>query len=100
MATSRPSLGTQENPTAVVGPYGQQTTLTVDNNGYLSSVIDPANQTMAPTHQANGLLTQLIDARSNVHTFAYDASGFLQQDTEPGGRSRRSTAMGHWPRAT
>ncbi len=75
----------QENPTAVVGPYGQQTKLTLDNNGYLSSVIDPANQTMAPTHQPNGLLTQLIDARSNVHTFAYDASGFLQQDTEPGG---------------
>jgi RHS repeat-associated protein len=76
----------QENPIAIVSPYGQRTTITVDNSGYLSSVVDPANQTIAPTHLATGLLTQLIDGRSNVHSFSYDAAtGFLTQDTEPGG---------------
>ncbi len=31
-------------PTAIIGPYGQTTTLGLDSNGFLSTVGNPANE--------------------------------------------------------
>ncbi|MBI1818586.1 MAG: hypothetical protein HYR72_26675 [Deltaproteobacteria bacterium] len=32
------------NPSAIVSPYGQRTTLTVDAHDYLASLVNPANE--------------------------------------------------------
>ena len=36
---------TSGNPTAIVGPYGQRTTLALDANGYLARITNPAGET-------------------------------------------------------
>jgi RHS repeat-associated protein len=73
------------NPTAIVGPYSQRTTLGVDAQGYLASIANPAGETTRLAYTPNGLLTQLIDPRGGVHTFTYDAAGRLTRDTNPAG---------------
>ncbi|HRF45541.1 MAG TPA: PKD domain-containing protein, partial [Candidatus Competibacteraceae bacterium] len=40
------------NPTAIVAPFGQRTTLTVNGNGYLASVANPAGETHQLTYTA------------------------------------------------
>jgi len=35
---------TTGNPTAIVGPYGQRTALTLDANGYIATITNPANE--------------------------------------------------------
>jgi RHS repeat-associated protein len=78
-----------ENPTAIMSPYGQTTTLGVDNNGYLKQITDPAGNTITPTHDASGLLQSLKDANNNLYTFKYDTAGFgrLVLDSDPAGGS-------------
>ena len=72
-------------PTAIVGPYGQQTTLTLDANGYLTSITNPASESIQLASTSGGLLTSLTDARGNTHHFTYDALGRLTRDDDPAG---------------
>ncbi|MGH7572373.1 MAG: RHS repeat-associated core domain-containing protein [Gemmatimonadota bacterium] len=73
------------NPTAIVAPFGQRTSLTVTPDGYLASVTNPATETVGLTYHADGLLASLTDPRNKVHNFSYDPAGLLTRDDDPAG---------------
>jgi YD repeat-containing protein len=82
---TRIERGAGGNPTAIVGPYGQRTTLSLDAQGYLASLTNPAGETTWFAYTPDGLLTRLTDPRGGVHNFTYDAAGRLTRDTNPAG---------------
>lgn len=77
-------------PTAIVGPYGHRTVLTVDGNGYLSSITDPDGATTTMVATPAGLLQSITgprtDADPSVDTtfsFTYTATGELASALDP-----------------
>jgi RHS repeat-associated protein len=84
-----------EQPTAIVSPYGQTTTLVVDSNGFLSEVTDPLGHTAQFTNTNMGLISSRIDQNGNTFTYKYDGGGKLIQDSDPiGGYVSLSRANG------
>ena len=81
------------NPTAIVGPYGQRTTLTLNNDGYLSSITNPESETIGLTYSNDGLLAAFTDPKNNTSTFLYDTLGRLIRDTDARGGY---TALGRY----
>jgi len=78
-------------PVAIVGPYGQRTSLQLDANGYLAAVTDPSGQTVHLGYTSDGLLTSFTDARGSSSAVTYDQTGALLTDTDAvGGRSTLS----------
>ncbi|TMD18455.1 MAG: hypothetical protein E6I99_16045, partial [Chloroflexi bacterium] len=83
----------QENPTAIVGPYGPQTSLALDSDGYLRSVTNPNAETVqllykpvvAGDAHTGGLLSQYTDARNGSAFYQHDNDGFLTRNTEADG---------------
>ncbi len=71
------------SPTAVQGPFGQTTALSVDVDGYLAAIANPAAETVSLAYAPGGLLASLTDPRGNVHRFTYDAEGNLVRDEDP-----------------
>jgi RHS repeat-associated protein len=71
-------------PLAIVGPYGQKTTLGVDATGSLNSVGDPLGGTYSFISTAQGLLLAETDPVGGFHLFTYDIDGRLIKDEEPG----------------
>ena len=68
----------------ITAPFGQQTKLALDANGYLSSVTAPnTTEVTRTTHASSGLMTDFWDAKSNHHTFAYDTDGRLTVRPQP-----------------
>src|SRR5438132_4234644 len=88
-ATSPPSNAMAAgNPSAIVAPFGQRTTLAVQGDGYLSRVTNPAGEAVQLTYNsgnAAGLLATLTDPRGHVHRYLYDAMGRLVRDENPAG---------------
>jgi RHS repeat-associated protein len=72
-------------PQAIVGPYGDRTTLTLDGNGYLSSVANVLGETYHPTHDPLGLLRSLSDPAQGHAVMTYHDDGRLWTATSPGG---------------
>jgi RHS repeat-associated protein len=69
--------------TDIVAPGGQTTVLTMDGNGYLSTIKDPANNVIRMTwYGSQGLLESFTDARNNTENFTYDADGRLTSDID------------------
>jgi RHS repeat-associated protein len=76
------------NPSTIVAPFGQRTTLAVQGDGYLSRVTNPAGEAVQLTYSsgtAAGLLATLTDPRGNVHRYTYDDLGRLVRDENPAG---------------
>ena len=71
------------NPSAIVGPFGQRTELTVDANGFLATIANPAAETQQLTSSADGLLLTLTSARGKTSTYTYDDDGRLLVDADP-----------------
>jgi RHS repeat-associated protein len=71
-----------EQPTAMVSPYGQTTTLAVDSNGLLSQVTDPLGKSAAFVN-TTGQLSSRTDENGNVFTYTYDGNGKLIKDADP-----------------
>lgn len=71
------------NPT-VVAPFGQQTQLTLDANGFASNIKDPANQAVQLGYSATGLLSNLTEPNGGLHIYTYDTQGKLTKDQNPG----------------
>jgi RHS repeat-associated protein len=71
-------------PTAVVSPFNQTTTLTL-NNGYLTAIQNPAQETSRFTYTLDGLLTNMVTPRNEVYTYTYNSSGRLIRDENPVG---------------
>ena len=72
-----------EQPTAIVSPFGQTTTLSVDGQGFLSQVTDPLGNSVVLVNSANGLLTSRKDANGNIFNYTYDTAGRLTKDADP-----------------
>jgi YD repeat-containing protein len=69
--------------TAIVGPYGQRTTLATDANGFLSAVTNPANETTSLSNSAGGLLLGITGPRGKTYTIAYDDLGRVTSVADP-----------------
>jgi RHS repeat-associated protein len=73
-----------EQPTAIVSPYGQTTTLGVDSDGFLNQVTDPLDKSETFVNTGTGLLNSRTDANGNTFTYTYDLnSGTLSKDADP-----------------
>jgi len=87
------------NPTALVGPFGGRTMLTLDANGFLASLANPAGETTQLVTTSSGRLTRVTGPRGNVFTFTYDALGRLTRAEDQAGSStgltRTEIAGGH-----
>jgi RHS repeat-associated protein len=74
------------SPTAIVGPFGERTTLGLDANGYLQSASSPIdathNQTWALTYHPGGLLATMTDPNNGVSSMEYDSLGRLTRDED------------------
>ena len=71
-----------EQPTAIVSPYGQTTTLAVDSNGLLNQVTDPLGKS-ATFVNTTGQLSSRTDENGNIFTYTYDSNGKLIKDADP-----------------
>jgi RHS repeat-associated protein len=72
-------------PTAVVGPDGQRTELTLDPSGFLASVTTPADETTQLENTSDGLLTGMTTPRGHTYSYTYDMWGQLTRDDDPAG---------------
>jgi RHS repeat-associated protein len=72
-------------PTAIVGPYGARTLLTLNPSGRLDAVVNPAGETVTLTYNTDGLLQIFQDGRSGQHVFSYDTKGRLTGEQDPAG---------------
>jgi len=77
--------GADDMPTAIVSADGHRTALTVDQNGYLSSIANPADEAVQLTSSVDGLLETFTDARHQTWTFGYQSLGLLETDEDPAG---------------
>ncbi|HEX6913305.1 MAG TPA: RHS repeat-associated core domain-containing protein, partial [Longimicrobium sp.] len=85
---TRVERSAQGAPLAIVGPYGERTSLVLDGNGWLAGMTDPARQAVSMTYTQDGLLTSLTDARGNASEFQYQ-NGYLREDRDAAGGFKR-----------
>ncbi len=78
------------NPLAIQAPFGQETTFSLDGNGYLETVTHAGGSTSL-THSSGGLLSAMVDARNNPYAFSYSSSGRLEFYSDPAGGSKTLT---------
>ncbi len=77
------------NPTAILPPQVESTSLTVDVNGYLEQIIDPEGSTYQFTYSgADGLLTDMTTPNGDAYEFEYYGDGTLKKDSNPAGGSQ------------
>lgn len=72
-------------PTAIIAPDGQRTELSVDQNGYLSSIRNPAGETHKATYTPDGLMLSFTDPRGATSKMTYDELGRLIADENAAG---------------
>ena len=72
-------------PTAIVGPYGHRTELTLDGDGWVQRIEDPGHDAWLTTIRPDGLMTSWKDRTGNESTFGWDAAGRLVSHIHPGG---------------
>jgi len=86
-------------PTAITGPFGDQTTLTQDANGWLNAIIDPASGDHEFVSSAGGLLATYTTPEEHAYAFTYDTDGRLERDDDPAGGFKtltRTDVAGGW----
>jgi RHS repeat-associated protein len=76
-----------EQPTAIVAPFGQTTTLGLDGNGFLSQVTDPLGKSVTFVNSSTGLLMSRTDGNGNMSNYTYDGGGGLATDADSVGGS-------------
>lgn len=69
----------------ITSPYGQQSLVSFDSNGFLASVTNPNNETYSVVNTSKGLLTSFINPLGQASQVTYDASGFVTKDQGAGG---------------
>jgi RHS repeat-associated protein len=70
-------------PTAIIGPYGQTTTLGLDANGFLNKVSNPANETTSMNSTSGGLLSSITGPLGDTYRVSYDSLGRVTQVSDP-----------------
>lgn len=76
---------TGSNPSAIVSPKGQRTEVSLDSNGYLSSIILPSLDSYVITNDNNGLIINITNPRNHSNALSYDVLGRLSSDVDPVG---------------
>jgi YD repeat-containing protein len=78
-------------PTAIVGPFGHFTALTIGADDFLASIVNPASETQTFTYHPGGLMASRTDARNHTYAYSYDPVGRLLRGDDPAGgfRDRR-----------
>lgn len=79
--------------TAIVGPFGHRTTLTVGGDGYLEAVENGAGERIEMAYVA-GQMTSMKNARDFIKSVAYDTDGRLLREELPGGGGLTLTRTG------
>ncbi|MFO0551212.1 MAG: RHS repeat domain-containing protein [Polyangiaceae bacterium] len=72
-------------PIAIVAPFGQRTTLSLDTDGRLAQIADPSAATWQAQYQSDGLMTSWTSRTGHTTTFDWDAGGRLIAHTNPAG---------------
>lgn len=72
-------------PLAIVAPFGQQTLLGLDDDGYLASVEDASGLRSYGFTYDEGLMATMTDPRGHVYHFSHDVRGRLTRDEDPAG---------------
>ncbi len=84
----------QGNPTALVGPFGQRTTLTMNADGFLASMTSPGGRTTRMSYSTDGLLTGVTDPKGNPpSTMTYNDEGHKESASDSGGGSVHNTTV-------
>lgn len=65
------------NPTEVVAPSGQITSLSVDSDGDLTAISDQAGDTYRMKYDTGGLMSSFQDPNGNVDSYTFDSIGRL-----------------------
>ena len=81
-------------PIAIVGPFGQRTTMAVNPDGFLRQVTSPAGETLQLAYTTDGLLTSLTNPRGHTSSYAFDTKGRLTSATDPTGATRTLARTG------
>ncbi|MFO0616984.1 MAG: RHS repeat-associated core domain-containing protein [Polyangiaceae bacterium] len=79
--------------TAIVGPYGHRTELTIDGNDDLTRVREPTGAEWNISY-ANGLITEFRNPNNHTSTLSYDGVGRLIADHDAGGSGYDLTRTG------
>ncbi len=82
------------NPTAIVGPFGQTTTLGVNADGFLSQLTSPAGEIIQMGYTSLGLLTSFTNPRGHSSSYTFDARGRLTSATDPAGATKTLARTG------
>ncbi len=76
-------------PVLITGPYGHQTRLTNNRDGFISTITNPNGETYSFTyHDEHGLLASTSDPRGSTSHFEYDELGRLTRDIDSVGGER------------
>ena len=82
------------NPTAVVGPFGQRTTLATNADGFLASVTSPGGRMTRMSYSPDGLLTGVTDPKGNPpKVMTYDTDGHNEGVSSSGGSAVQNTTV-------
>lgn len=79
---------------AIIGPFGQRSTLVLNDDGYLSNLTDPAGGKYGFTYGGGGLLATYSDPLNGLHQLTYDNLGRLTVDKDPGQRAKTLSRTG------
>jgi RHS repeat-associated protein len=79
------TIDASADPVIITGPYGHQTRIYKDSDGYGSVIADAAGQQSTFSFTSTGWLSSMTDARGNQHSFVSDALGRLSRDADPAG---------------
>ncbi len=69
----------------IISPYGQETTLSINNEGYATQIQGPGSITHTMGYTTDGLLTSYTNPNHYTFTYEYDALGRLIKDNAPNG---------------
>jgi RHS repeat-associated protein len=86
LVVTRPTAST----VVVTSPDGQATTLTLNSDGWATSIAAPGGLTNTATYTATGLLRTFVDRNGHGSLYGYDAIGRLESAR---GRDLRTTTL-------
>lgn len=69
----------------VAAPFGPQTVLNLNGDGYLESLVNPSQETNLFQYASGGMLTNVVSRRGNPYGVAYDATGHVDRVDFPDG---------------
>lgn len=69
----------------ITAPFGQQTVLELDGDGYLGTLDNPAMESNRFQYASGGMLTNVVSRRGNPYGIAYDATGHVARVDFPNG---------------